>query len=96
MRSDALTLRKGDIMETPRRDPTANTAIGNVMREQRRKRRRDATMEPTLYPCTNCGGTVATDTNYQLFQGDCLEVMKDIPDKSIERMMLYQNGHCCQ
>ena len=65
-------------MDRPRRDPTANAAIGNVMREQRRKRRRDATMEPTLNPCTNCGGTDATDTNYQLFQDDCLEVMKGI------------------
>ena len=46
-------------MDRPRRDPTANTAIGNVMREQRRKRRRDATMKPTLNPCTNCGGTAA-------------------------------------
>ena len=43
-------------MDRPRRDPTANAAIGNVMREQKRKRRRDATMKPTLNPCTNCGG----------------------------------------
>lgn len=46
-------------MDRPRRDPTANTAIGNVMREQRRKRRRDATMKPTLNPCAKCGGASA-------------------------------------
>jgi ribosomal protein L37AE/L43A len=44
-------------MDRPRRDPTANTAIGNVMREQRRKRRRDATMKQDLNPCAKCGGT---------------------------------------
>lgn len=45
-------------MDRPRRDPTANAAIGNVMREQRRKRRRDAAMKQDLNPCTNCGRMV--------------------------------------
>lgn len=46
-------------MDRPRRDPTANTAIGNVMWEQRRKRRRDAIMKQDLNPCANCGGVAA-------------------------------------
>lgn len=55
-------------MDRPRRDPTANTAIGNVMREQRRKRRRDATMKQDLNPCAKCGGTAANSALHELDQ----------------------------
>ena len=32
---------RSSLMPSPHRDPTANAAIGNIMREERRKRRRE-------------------------------------------------------
>lgn len=43
-------------------------------------------MDYINYRIIICGGDYSTEVN-KLYNGDCLELMKDIPDKSIDAII---------
>ena len=40
-RKEEAPTQRGERIHSPRNDPTANAAIGNIMREERKKKRRE-------------------------------------------------------